>query len=108
MLLSGVLQYLEEPYRRISELNDYGFHYIIVDRAPLIAADDDVLAVQHVQRNIYKASFPAWFFSERKFLGHFQRDYELIERFDDQLTTLQLGDLLAPMKGFIFRSSKQT
>jgi len=34
-----------------------------------IAGDKDRLTVQHVPASIYRASYPAWFFSWERFLG---------------------------------------
>jgi putative methyltransferase (TIGR04325 family) len=107
LLLSGVLQNLEDPYRAVTDLIGYGFRYIIIARTPFSSKDDDVLTVQHVPHKIYQASYPVWFFSERKFLSHLQTSYELIEHFEES-TTQHLGELQAQMKGFILCKSRRS
>jgi putative methyltransferase (TIGR04325 family) len=67
LLLSGVLQYLPEPYEVLRRLLQHGLRHAIMDRTPFLEADRDRLTVQQVPEEIYRASYPAWFFSETKF-----------------------------------------
>ncbi|HEX4410963.1 MAG TPA: methyltransferase, TIGR04325 family [Xanthobacteraceae bacterium] len=104
-LLSGVLQYLEAPYEALDEIIARQFRYIIVDRTPFISAGVDLIAVQHVPPEIYHASCPAWFFSERKFVLMLEKNYQLVEQFDN-FASYEVAELQAKMKGFIFRCSR--
>jgi putative methyltransferase (TIGR04325 family) len=65
VLASGVLQCLPEPHRKFDELSALGATYFILDRLPLIDAGSDRLTIQKVPSHIFKASFPAWFLSEK-------------------------------------------
>ena len=73
ILCSSVLQYLENPYEILSNLVRVGVQYILIDRTPFIVGDNDRLTVQHVPPSIYPASYPAWFFSEQRFLNEVKR-----------------------------------
>jgi len=68
ILCSSVLQYLQNPYGVLADLTASGVPCILLDRTPFIAARRDRLSVQHVPPSIYRASYPAWFFSRERFL----------------------------------------
>jgi putative methyltransferase (TIGR04325 family) len=104
LLLSGVIQNLDKPYEWIEKFISYDFQYIIIDRTAFLDADSDRLTIQHVPEIIYKASYPAWFFNEKKFLEVFQSKYTLIAHFDPHVgTVIYLEDnIKASYKGFIF------
>lgn len=67
ILLSSVLQYIENPQKLLREVARLGFEYILIDRTPFITSDKDRLTVQIVPKSIYAASYPAWFFSTQQF-----------------------------------------
>jgi putative methyltransferase (TIGR04325 family) len=71
LLLSGVLQCIENPYEWIRTFIDHDFEYIIIDRTAFTNAEIDVLTVQVVPEFIYKASYPAWFLNKGKVLEAF-------------------------------------
>lgn len=66
LLLSGVLQYLAEPYEALDRLLSHRLRHVIMDRTPFLKSDRDRLTIQTVPEWIYPASYPAWFFSETK------------------------------------------
>ena len=99
ILLSGVIQYIEKPYDLLKKIINYGLEFIIIDRTAFIKGDEDRLTVQKVSPKIYKASYPAWFFSETKFLKYFEKRYELIEEFN----AFDKANIPSRYKGFIFR-----
>ncbi len=83
VFLSGVLQYLEMPKSILIELSKGNADYILIDRTPFIIGSNDRLTVQSVPESIYKASYPAWFFSTNKFDELISKiGYRLIEEFD--------------------------
>ena len=67
ILLSSVLQYLENPYGLLEEMGNLNAGRIIVDRTPFIKGDKDVLSVQQVPESIFSATLPAWLLSEAAF-----------------------------------------
>jgi len=98
-LFSSVLQYLEFPYKVLQNISHAEIPYILIDRTPFIAEQQDKLKIQHIPKSIYKASYPLWFFS----LGNFMQKmdnfgYVLETEFagNDQFTG-------AVGKGFLFK-----
>lgn len=67
IFVSGVLQYIEAPYAMLAELTRAKAQYLLIDRTPFVAGDQDRLTNQSVPEAIYKANYPAWFFSREKF-----------------------------------------
>lgn len=83
VFLSSVLQYLDAPTNMLIEISKTKADYILIDRTPFIESLDDRLTVQSVPESIYKASYPAWFFSQQKFNKLINTiGYQIIEEFD--------------------------
>lgn len=83
LILSGVLQCLENPYGMLDKLLKYKFQFIIIDRTPFILKGEDIIKIQKVPPHIYKASYPCWFFNFHKFEKYFIiNNYKIIEIFD--------------------------
>ncbi len=108
LLLSGVLQYLEFPYRLLKHLISLQFPFVIIDRTALVEKETDILTVQVVPESIYKASYPAWFFNEDKFSSGFGNYKKLgsFESFCDGSIILN-STYKAYWKGFIFSRINQ-
>lgn len=67
MLLSGVVQYADDPYVMIRKRASQG-RFAIFNRLPL--ASRDRLTVQKIEGGVaYKGSYPAWFLSEERFFA---------------------------------------
>lgn len=71
LLLSGVLQYLRDPYATLAQLLEARLPHVILDRTGFLERDAERLTIQTVSEAIYPASFPAWFFSETRIRGLF-------------------------------------
>ncbi len=82
LLLGCVLPYLEKPYSVLDELLKLNPSYVLIDKHPVIDANEDRLTVQRIPPSIYKASYPAWFFSEKKFRAYMDGNYELVQVID--------------------------
>src|SRR5437899_147469 len=83
VLLSGVVQYLEDPHAFLEDLLGKRIKYLIFDRTPLVTGRSrDILAVQRVPKQIYDASYPVWIFDSKKFVSHFEAKYDLLEEFE--------------------------
>lgn len=67
-LVSGSLQYLEDPHGALADLTASGLAMLIVDRTPVHSGADDRLTLQHVPPSIYPATYPAWLLSRSKLL----------------------------------------
>lgn len=82
LLLSGVLQYLPEPWAFLREAAAQGFDWIVLDRTPFIPGDRDRLTVEVVHPRIYPASYPAWFFSRPRLEENLPSGWKIEEEFD--------------------------
>lgn len=102
ILLSSVLQYLEQPYALLAEIIGLDPEYIIVDRTPFIQGNDRITA-QKVNPSIYRASYPCWFFNRKKFLSFMSTDYKPVTEFD----ALDKANIASEFKGFIFTRNVQ-
>ncbi len=99
ILFSSVLQYLNTPYEFMERILQYNFKFILIDRTPFVLKGPDRLTKQIVHPSIYRASYPCWFFSKKKFLNFFMNSYELITEFN----ALDKANIPSEFKGFIFR-----
>jgi putative methyltransferase (TIGR04325 family) len=105
LLVSGVLQCLDNPYEWIRKMIEYKFQYILIDRTAFIENETDVLTVQHVPEEIYKASYPAWFFNEKKLIAPFEQQYEVLVDFESfaDLTEINQKNQKMYRKGFFLK-----
>jgi len=84
-LLSGVLQYVENPYDLLGKVFSYQVPHIIIDRTPfLLKGNRDRLTVQEVPASIYPASYPAWFFNQAKFVRFVEQQYRIVTIFSTE------------------------
>ncbi len=102
IILSSVIQYLEQPYQFLEKIKN-NFEFIIIDRTPFFE-DNDRIVVQKVPPRIYDASYPCWIFNSNKLKDFFSGTYELIANFEAHAgTTIDLNDSSAAYRGFIFK-----
>ena len=82
LLLSSVLQYIENPYELLDDILKNNFEYILIDRTPFSTTDEKI-TLQLVPPSIYEASYPCRFFDENELLDYFkQKKYRIIESFE--------------------------
>jgi putative methyltransferase (TIGR04325 family) len=62
ILLSSVLQYLEEPYPLLKKIKSSDAATIIIDRTPFSETGDHRICIQKVPESIYKADYPMHIF----------------------------------------------
>lgn len=82
IIASGTMQYVDNPFEYLHKLIDLKAGFIIFNRLPLIDSNMDRLTIQKVSPTIYNASYPAWFFSRRKWNQIIEEEYEVISRWD--------------------------
>ncbi len=102
VVLSSVLQYLEKPFHMIGEMTSFSPDFLLIDRTAFVGKDKDRLTVQHIPASIYKASYPAWFFSETRFVECVELlGYKLFAEFpcDDHVNNWSY------FKGFLFKKN---
>lgn len=103
VLISGVIQYLKEPYELIQKLLNYEPPYIIFDITAMFSDETpDRLTVQKVTPLIYDASYPAWILNRGKILNLLGQKYDVVFEFDSFYAP-DLRCLNADMKGFFLR-----
>lgn len=105
LLLSSVIPYFEKPYELIELLLTYNFEYIIVDRTAFIEGAEERITKQIVPEFIYKASYPAWFLNEKKFVDAFLTKYNMLSDFSSAFDSdgVQEDGARVYRKGFYFR-----
>lgn len=82
ILLSGVIQYLQNPHQCLDEILLKKFKFIIIDRISLLTSGNDRLTVQKVPPSIYSASYPCWFLNRERFYSKIAKDYTIVARFN--------------------------
>lgn len=102
LLLSGVLQYLPDPYGALDRLLSHRLRHVIMDRTPFLESDRDRITIQTVPEWIYPATYPAWFFSETRVARALTAaGYSLVADFSGA-DDVSLPDEPAYFKGFMY------
>lgn len=78
VVLSSVLQYLENPDEIINKILKLNVPYLILDRLSLSNEKRDILTVQNVPAQYYESKLGHWFFSYDKLISKFSDRYELV------------------------------
>ena len=104
-LLSGVLQYLEHPYRTIKEIKDTAVDFIVVDRTPFTDAAEDFVTVQTVPPSAQRVSYPSWIFSKSAFEAAFHPEYRVVSGFAAIDDILGDRNVRAQFRGMILSRS---
>jgi putative methyltransferase (TIGR04325 family) len=81
IILSGVLQYIENYVEIINQINEIRFDYIIIDRTTFIKGSTHRIVKQEVPDWIYKASYPVHLFKYDEFISLFT-NYEVVTDFN--------------------------
>ncbi len=105
LILSGVLQYLDDPEKWIKQFIHHQFEYIFIDRTGFIDQFNARILIQSVPAEIYKAAYPVWFFNEEKFKSYFLNKYDLISDFNSfcDLDTISDDGKKLYWKGFLLK-----
>ncbi|MFT3830062.1 MAG: methyltransferase, TIGR04325 family [Opitutaceae bacterium] len=84
VLCSGVLQYLEDPWALLAEWQRFGWRFQLFNNLPLHRRRPDRLRVQHVPPEIYRASYPVWFFNREQMLERMTRGYVVVREYESE------------------------
>jgi putative methyltransferase (TIGR04325 family) len=80
---SSVLPYIEDAHSILNEAFEKGFDWILLDRISVIDGVNDLISIQIVPPDIYKAIYPCWFFGEDKLVADIKAGgYEHLKSFD--------------------------
>lgn len=101
VLLSGVLQYLENLVEIIKELKTLNSSVIILDRTIVNKTTEHKNYVQIVPPAIYSASYPCRSLAESKLIQYFYPEYRLESSFPS-LSFPALEKIDSMFKGFLF------
>jgi putative methyltransferase (TIGR04325 family) len=102
-LLSGVLQYVADPFRVLKEIVGYDVPVIVIDRTPYSDLSEHHITVQHVPPRIYPANYPCWIFSRSRFLERLPEAYEIMAEFDGRDGCGKAGRIRFTFGGMILR-----
>lgn len=89
LILSGVLQYLPDPYEWLEKFVSKKVPYIILDRIAFSTEGRDRLTLQKVPPEIYEADIPVWFLNKNEVFSMIQKKYKLIAEFQDTIDVVE-------------------
>lgn len=108
LILSAVIEYLEEPDRMLDKLLSYPWKYVLIDRSFYHPEDKETVSIQVVPPIIYDAQYPLWLRSISKQNCLFNKNgYSLISQWDSQFSlNYKPGKevINVPLKGFLYKS----
>lgn len=81
ILACGVLEYLENPTRQLSDLATLNASHLLIDRTPLHNGSEDRLCIQRVPKEIYRASYPCWILSRARFMAELASHWRVVSEF---------------------------
>jgi len=82
VVLSGVLQFMPDPYGMLNDLLGLDCGHLLVDRTPFWDGPEDRLCIEHVPKEIYPASYPSWIFSTELFRSHIEQNWVVVADFE--------------------------
>ncbi|MCU1283543.1 MAG: hypothetical protein JWM53_7089 [bacterium] len=108
LLLSSVLQYMEDPHALLDSLRRR-FPVVILDLTLVHDGPDDRLTVQTVPPSIYPAAYPCWVLSEPRLTSQLGRDFDVVSAFDSHIgQDIRAGRLRARYRGLIVEQRRST
>tara|TARA_B110000971_G_C20034318_1_gene513290 strand:+ start:2808 stop:3626 length:819 start_codon:yes stop_codon:yes gene_type:complete len=69
ILLSSVLQYLQNPLAVLRELGEVQAPFLCIDRTPFVRTGESRIMVQRVPKSINEGSYPLWALSETEVMA---------------------------------------
>ena len=102
ILLSSVLQYLQDPGNIIDSLIKIGSDVILIDRTIVNSNSVNNIYIQHVSSAIYSASYPCYSLSESWLLNPIGNTYDMVTDFTS-LDFPALRNINSKFKGYIFK-----
>jgi len=103
LILSSVLQYLENPWEVLKSLLSQKPHYVFLDRTGFTLDDSEVITLQKVREPIYHASYPCWFLSRKNLLETMVRaGYQLVTEFE----ALDRSNVPSLYRGVVWKRKK--
>ncbi len=106
VLISSVLQYIEDPYELIETIGQKKIEYVIIDLTGISSSPTDIITLQKVDPNIYPASYPCRFFNEAHLKEAFSKHFHIIDEFDSYIGNKLKINTFKPAKyrGYILKN----
>jgi putative methyltransferase (TIGR04325 family) len=82
VILSSVLQYLEDPYAILASVVRHGVAQVVIDRTPVVSGRREIITLQRVPARILRSSYPARLFTRESLLSSFEPGYRLAGEFE--------------------------
>lgn len=102
VLLSSVLQYLEDPWAILDRILQAEIPYLIIDRHPCTLTHQ-LITVQVVPPSLYPASYPSWLFDCHKLLERLVEHYELLAAWEGKDPAIRGWGIGAEFRGYFFK-----
>lgn len=107
VMLSSVLQYLDDPMGLLREIAGCLPPYILIDRTPVLDEGAERIVVQTVPPSIYPATYACRLFAPGAFAAALSDHYDLIYDFDVHVgTTIDVEASHARYRGYFFQRRK--
>jgi putative methyltransferase (TIGR04325 family) len=107
VLLSSVLQYLDDPFVLMKTIAERNPPYILVDRTPVLDAGRERIVVQTVPPNIYPATYPCRLFAPGAIEAALEGRYHPRFRFEAHVgTNIDVDRSRARYRGIFFERRK--
>ena len=99
---SGVLQFLEDPWKTLNCIIDSGIPYLIIDRHPCTMTRE-LITVQVIPSSMYSASYPSWLFDCPRMLERLGEHYDLLASWDGKDPAIRGWGIGAEFRGYFFK-----
>ena len=104
VLLSGVLQYLEDPFALLGDIADRKPPFILIDRTPVLDEGGERIVVQTVPPVIYSGSYACRLFAPGALEAALEPFYDVVFDFEAHVgTVIHAEETLARYRGMLFR-----
>src|SRR3569833_677119 len=109
VMLSSVLQYLENPEELLARIGKLGPDYILVDRTPILDQGRERINIQTKPPNIYPANYACRLFAPGALETTLAPSYDVKKKKKEQTgTVIQVDESLARYRGMLFQRRKGT
>ncbi len=106
VILSSVLQYLDDPVITLAEIAKLAPDYILVDRTPILDAGCERIVVQTVPPSIYPASYACRLLAPGAIEAWLAPAYRPVYRFETHIgTEIVVDDRIAHYRGMLLQRS---
>lgn len=105
IILSGVLQYLLNPFDFIVDFKNKKYPFIFIDRliCHFNSQQATSIMVEHVPKHIYKASYPCYVFQYQEILKYYTDQYDIVYEFNANEGRQNLGNIDVLYKGVLLK-----